>query len=105
MACFFLEDFSSETHREELSDELRAIRSCLYTVDKENEFDWCWVCSAIGQYLLEKPLVPANTVTPNFQSLPEDVLLSPSPLLKYVYQIFSTQSLSTQKISLKFKTH
>ena len=49
--------------------------------------------------------VPANTVTPNSLFLPEDALLSTFPLLKLLYQIFSTQSLSTQGISLQFKTH
>ena len=49
--------------------------------------------------------VPHNTVTLNFLSLPEDLLLSTSPLLKLCLSNCFYQSLSTQKISLQFKTH
>ena len=49
--------------------------------------------------------VPANTLTPNSLSLPEDILLFTSPLLKLRLSDLFNQSLSTQGISLQFKTH
>ena len=53
--------------------------------------------SAIGQHLLENLPVPANTVTPNSLSLPEDVLLSTSPLLKLrLSNLFNLISVETR---------